>query len=141
MAGPLGMGGAATACFQSLGGGAAWKSLSVSLRIFRGRKWPSLALRRFSYFLNSTKVLTTSEVQLCAMRPRHHYDPHQVQNAQNEPQTSPGGRLLRQLRPIKDPFHHISSWYVWNFIPYCNTTKMDAKVKVLDLARRLLQRS
>lgn len=106
MAGPLGMGGAATACFQRRGGGAGWKSLSFSLRIFLGRKWPSLALRRFSYFRSSTSVIMTTLTR------------------SRIPRTSP--------RPIKDPFHHISSWNVWNFMPYCKTMKMDAKVNVLD---------
>lgn len=83
IAGPLGTAGAATACFHKRGGGAGWKSLSFSLRIFLGRKWPSLALRRFSYLRSSTSViimtLTRSRI----------------------PRTNP--------KPIKDPFHHISS--------------------------------
>ena len=41
--------------------------------------------------------------------------------------------------PIKDPFHHISSWNVWNFMPYLERVErqdQNAKISALTVALR-----
>jgi hypothetical protein len=89
---PFGTAGAATARFQSLGGGAAWYLSSSSLLTRLGRKCPAFDFLRFSYLRSSTKVIMT-------MR-----------------KTSSNPRIMPN--PISEPFTQYSSCHAWNFTPY-----------------------